>query len=182
MPNSGTHIALGPFVLGVDLSSHCIDFAKVDENHNQVIWSRCHLDGKTAWDRTLTIGNLRADGLTFDDVYLVAIEAPYGRGQAGTQAILNRVVGAVAAVLPPRLRTPSTCWIVRPDEWKNGLGLKVKPTAQNVARFLEPVNPWEQIPDDQNARDAACLALWARDVNAQGIAAALNPPTERTAA
>jgi hypothetical protein len=164
----GTRIALGPFVLGVDLSSHCIDFAKVDENHNQVIWSRCHLDGKTAWDRTLTIGNLRADGVTFDDVYLVAIEAPYGRGQAGTQAILNRVVGAVAALLPPRLRTPSTCWIVRPDEWKNGLGLKGKPTAEDIARLLEG-----DIPDDQNARDAACLALWARDTNAKGIANAL---------
>ena len=171
---------LGPFVLGVDLSSHRIDFAKVDENENKVIWSRCHLDGKTAWDRTLTIGNLRSDGVTFDDVYLVAVEAPYGRGLAGTQAILNRVVGAVAAVLPPRLRTPSTCWIVRPDEWKRGLGLKAKPTADDIARLLEPAQG--RIPDDQNARDAACLALWARDVNAQGIAAALNPPTERTAA
>jgi hypothetical protein len=168
-----TRATLGPFVLGVDLSSHCIDFAKVDENENQVIWSRCHLDGKTAWDRTLTIGNLRSDGVTFDDVYLVAVEAPYGRGQAGTQAILNRVVGAVAAVLPPRLRTPSTCWIVRPDEWKRGLGLKAKPTHQDVARLLRPQYDWEQIPDDQNARDAACLALWARDTNAAGIAAAL---------
>jgi len=164
---------LGPFVLGVDLSSHSIDFAKVDENHNTANWSRCLLAGDNAWTRTLTIGNLRADGVTFDDVYLVAIEAPYGRGQSGTLAILNRVVGAIAAVLPPRLRTPSTCWIVRPDEWKNGLGLKAKPTAEDVARLLEPASSWEQIPDDQNARDAACLALWARDTNAKGIEQAL---------
>jgi hypothetical protein len=163
-----TLITQSPCVLGVDLSSHQIDFAKVDENENTCRWSRCILEGKDAWSRTLEIGNLRGDGLTFEDVYLVAIEAPYGSNQAGTQAILNRVAGAIAAVLPPRLRTPSTCWCVRPDEWKGGLGLKGKPTAEDVARLLEG-----DIPDDQNARDAACLALWARDVNAAGVAAAL---------
>jgi len=166
--DGGTSIAQSPCVLGIDLSSHAIDFAKVDENNNTCLWSRCHLQGKDAWTRTLEIGNLRADGLTFDNVYLVAIEAPYGRGQAGTNAILNRVVGAIAAVLPPRLRTPGTCWIVRPDEWKSGLGLKAKPTAEDVARLLDG-----DIPDDQNARDAACLALYARDTNAAGIAKAL---------
>jgi hypothetical protein len=173
MPLSLPNLPLSPCVLGVDLSSHAIDFAKVDENENTCRWSRCILEGKDAWTRTLSIGNLRGDGITFEDVFLVAIEAPYGRGQAGTNAILNRVVGALAAVLPPRLRTPGTCWCVRPDEWKQGLGLKGKPTADDVARLLEPAHDWEAIPDDQNARDAACLALWARDLNAAGIAAAL---------
>jgi len=47
----GTHTTLrGPFVLGVDLSSHCIDFAKVDENTDTAIWSRCHLHGNNAWE------------------------------------------------------------------------------------------------------------------------------------
>lgn len=165
---SGTRFPLSPCVLGVDLSSHQIDFAKVDENENVCRWSRCILEGKDAWSRTLGIGNLRADGVTFEDVYLVAIEAPYGRGQAGTNAILNRVVGALAAVLPPRLRTPGTCWCVRPDEWKQGLGLKGKPTVEQVAQLIDG-----DIPDDQNARDAACLALWARDLNAAGVAKAL---------
>lgn len=159
--------------LGIDLSSHALDFAAVDENTNRVRWSRCLLTGANAWERTLDIGNMQQDSLTFDGCYLVAIEAPYGSGQSGTQAILNRIVGAIAAALPARLRVPERCWIVRPDEWKNGLGLKAKPTQEDVARLLQPLHEWEQIPDDQNARDAACLALWARDVNAQAIAAQL---------
>lgn len=162
-----------PCVLGIDLSTRAIDFAYVDENSDAATWSRCLLDGPDAWARTLEIGELRHDTLTFEDVYLVAIEAPYGRGRAGATSLLNRVVGAIAASLPKQLRTPERCWIVRPDEWKRGLGLPAKPTADDVARLLKPLHAWETIPDDQNARDAACLALWARNENARGIEEAI---------
>lgn len=169
----GTELSSPMTTLGIDLSSHAIDFAAVDENKDSVRWSRVLLTGANAWARTLDIGNLSRDDLTFDGVYLVAIEAPYGRGQSGTQAILNRVVGAVATALPSHLRVPERCWIVRPDEWKNGLGLKGKPTREDIARLLRPMHAWEEIPDDQNARDAACLALYARNLNANAIAAQL---------
>jgi hypothetical protein len=171
----------GPFVVGIDLSSKQIDFAYVNENEDKAHWSRCILDGRTAWERTLSLGNIVNDALTWDQVYLVAIEAPYGRGQAGTNAILNRVVGAIAGNLPASLRRAERCWIARPDEWKRGLGLKAKPTRDDVQRLLQPAYPWEQIPDDQNALDAACIALWARNENARGIAAALNPPKGQAA-
>lgn len=163
----------GPYVLGIDLSSHAIDFAYVDETEDTFYCTRGILEGEKAWDRTLTIGNLRNDSIAFENVYLVAIEAPYGRGQSGTLAVLNRVVGALTAVMPARLRQPERCWIVAPHEWKNGLGLKGKPTREDVRRLLRPAHHWESIPDDQNARDAACLALWARNTNARGIAAQL---------
>ena len=161
-------------VVGIDLSSRAIDLAYVDENENTARWSRCHLTGAGAWARTLSIGNLHGDSLIFEDVYLIAIEAPYGRGQAGTQAVLNRVVGAVAASLPAELRQPERCWIVRPDEWKRGLGLSGKPSRTAIEQLLRPMHDWEQIPDDQNARDAACLALWARDTNARAVREALS--------
>ena len=173
----------GPFVVGIDLSSKQIDFAFVDENEDTVHWMTGVLEGQGAWERTLTIGNMHDlnQGI-WESVYLVAIEAPYGRGQSGTLAILNRVVGAVASSLPPHLRKLERCWIARPDEWKRGLGLKAKPTRDDVAARLRPRYAWEQIPDDQNALDAACIALWARNENARGIAAALNPPTGKAAA
>lgn len=160
-----------PSVLGIDLSTKQIDLAYVDENRDTVQWRRLILEGKDAWARTLTIGPLRDDQFAFQDVYLVAIEAPYGTGQPGTQALLNRVAGAIAASLPAELRTPERCWIVRPDEWKNGLNLKGKPTTADVARLLEPVHGWDHL--DQNAFDAACLALWARNANRAAIEAAL---------
>jgi hypothetical protein len=168
-------------VVGVDLSSKALDLVKLDESSNRAEWVRVELAGKTAWERTLNVREKLRDYSHlgwWDDVYLVAIEAPYGRGQAGTQAVLNRVVGAVAASLPARLRTPERCWVVRPDEWKQGLGLKAKPTAEDMRRLTEGKERlWTSLPDvydeagRQNGRDAYCLAMWARDTNARAVAA-----------
>lgn len=154
-------------VVGIDLSSRAIDFAKIDETTQLTLWTRVELPGTDAWQRTLAIHTNMPPGWYWDDVYLVAIEAPYGRGQPGTQAILNRVAGAIAASLPAKLRAPGRCWIVRPDEWKRGLQLKGKPTRSE----LEALVDFDGDLDDQNARDAACIARWARDENG-GVAAA----------
>lgn len=155
------------WVVGIDLSSRAIDYARLDETGSELRLDRSELPGKDAWARTLALAAYtRAPGWYWDDVYLVAIEAPYGRGQAGTNAILNRVVGVLVATLPPQLRTPERCWIVAPHEWKKGLGLKGKPTIEETrAFFLQDIT-------DQNARDAACIALWAREENERGVSAA----------
>lgn len=166
-------------VVGVDLSTRALDLVKLDESSNRAEWVRCELEGKNAWERTLKVRRAIVSGVPsrghgkgmryrvesswWDDVYLVAIEAPYGHGSD----LLNRVVGAVAASLPARLRVPERCWIVRPDEWKRGLGFSGKPGYKDVG-LLSDAEFWN---DDQNARDAYCLALWARDENAKGVAA-----------
>ncbi len=183
-------------VVGIDLSTKAIDLVKLDEDSNRAEWVRCELDGADAWARTLgirgalpdvRIGWPRGHGGWWEDVYLVAIEAPYGRGQPGTSAILNRVVGAVAASLPAHLRAPERCWIVRPDEWKNGLGLKGKPTWGDIDALIGETFAWtnhvgllsELVTRTysqgivQNARDAYCLAMFARDQNAAAIAKAV---------
>ena len=116
----------------------------------------------------------------FEDVYLVAIEAPHGRGEAGTQAKLNQVAGAIVARLPRQLREPNRCWLVRPDEWKTGLGLKAKPTDEDVRRLcpdhvIHSASANQPLPAGdawQNVLDALCLALWARTVNQQAVEAA----------
>lgn len=156
-------------VVGIDLSTKAIDLVKVDETGNAGHWWACHMEGQKAWDRTLAIPSVMPDSDYWADVYLVAIEAPYGRGQAGTTALLNRVVGAVMASLPTPLREPERCWIVGPHEWKNGLGLKAKPT--NEWFFENAPGGFWYVDWPQDAKDAYCLARWARDMNARGIAA-----------
>jgi hypothetical protein len=169
--------------VGVDLSSKALDLVKLSEDSNRAEWVRCVLAGKTAWERTLNVrgalipgcwGRELAESSFWDDVYLVAIEAPMGF-RSNT---LDRVVGAVAASLPARLRTPERCWVVRPDEWKKGLGLRAKPTAEDMRRLTDGKERfWTSLPDvydeagRQNGRDAYCLAMWARDTNARAVAA-----------
>lgn len=94
---------------------------------------------------------------------------------------LDITLGAIAATLPRALRSNERCWIVGPHEWKTGLGLKAKPTGEDVTR-LAPTHtitvaspsspPLPTEPGWQNGLDAYCLALWARNTNAQAIAAA----------
>lgn len=163
-------------VVGIDLSTKALDLVALDENTNRAEWVRCELPGAKAWDRTLAIREQLPPREWWQTVYLVAIESPYGSGQPGTLAKLSQVVGAVAASLPARLRVPERCWLVRPDEWKGGLGLKAKPTETDLFR-IAPGNTFyaaefpEGWEDDQNRRDAFCLAMWARDTNAKGVAA-----------
>jgi hypothetical protein len=156
-------------VCGFDLSSKAVDIVCLDAESNRAEWLRVELVGSRAWDRTLALREAMPGPSWYEErgVFLCAIEAPYGRGQAGTQAVLNRVVGAVAASLPARLRTPERCWVVRPDEYRTGLGLKGKPGYKDVG-LLSGGEFWN---DDQNARDAYALAMWARDTNAKAVAA-----------
>lgn len=182
-------------VLGVDLSSFALDLVALDEDTNRAEWRRVVLpparkkSPTPAWERLLALPSLMPHHSWYEDIFLVAIEAPYGSNQGGTQASLNRTVGAVAASLPSDLRVPERCWIVRPDEWKRhcGIGAKAKPTWDDLAR-LTPAGTWlvqeadvastsafhggTHLPEDdrwQNARDAFCLAHYARETNALAV-------------
>ena len=164
-------------VVGIDLSSFAVDLVRLDETENNAEWERVTLVGKIAWDRTLELPEAMPAASWYDDVYLVAIEAPYGSRQPGTTAILNRIVGAIVATLPSALRVPERCWIVRPDEWKTELALKKKPTTEDIERLLPGLTIqgpqttlFLQGPQDQ--WDALCLALYARRVNARAVALA----------
>ena len=167
-------------VVGIDLSTKALDLVKLDETTNRAEWVRCELHGKTAWERTLSVRwGIVIDpaspfgGNWWSDVYLVAIEQPMGRGKVGSTSVLNRVVGAVATSLPAHLRDPAQCWLIPPHEWKAGLRLKSKPTFDDIDRFAGTIDRQTgEIANDANARDAYCLAMYARDLNAKGLAAA----------
>ncbi len=161
-------------VLAVDLSSKCLDLVKLNEDDDRAQWKRCPLEGKTAWERTLTIPDVMPPTTWLDDVYLVALEAPYGHGSD----LLNRVVGAIAASLPAALRKPERLWIVRPDEPRaaHGIPRRQKPSFEDIGRIAPDggidAPDGVQTADWQHALDAYLLAYWARAVNARAVEAA----------
>jgi hypothetical protein len=171
-------------VVGIDLSTKCVDLVKLDETTNAAKWVRCELTGKTPWDRALDVRismahlNPSAPLDFWQDVYLIAIERPVN----DQKRVLRLIQGAVAASLPARLRQPHCCWEVHPSTWKAGLGLKSKPTVDEVRAMVDSFDiglPPKGTPASgkaftaafQNALDAYCLALYARTENAKGVAA-----------
>ena len=163
----------GPFTVGIDLSSRAIDLVRLDENQDEAEWRSVNLSGADAWTRTLDLRGNMPTSLWWDEVYLCAIEKPFGPSRRA-QSVLMRVQGAILASIPSHVEL----WEVDPATWKKALGLKQseKPS-------------WSAFPPsffddywDQNARDALGVALYARDENARGVAAALNHPTGKAAA
>lgn len=157
-------------VLGIDVSSHAIDMVLLDEDSNQAQWTRHELKGKTAFDRLRDIPLRMPKWGWYEDhgIYLIAIEAPYGRAQAGTLAKLSRVFGAVVACLP---RALDPVWEVPPHDWRRELGVPGNaPKTVCAARCIElgAYPEWA----DQNAFDAFAVARYAREVNRRGIEAA----------
>jgi hypothetical protein len=159
-------------VVGIDLSTRAIDLVRLGESIDLATHMRISLEQASkrasAWERTLGLPALMPEASWWDDVYLVAIEAPYGASTGGV-AVLNRVVGAIVASLPRALQRPERVWAVRPDEWKTRLGLKAKPSADDIARL--GLRMLGEHADTQDARDALCLAYFARELNASGLAA-----------
>lgn len=157
-------------VLGIDLSSYVVELVKLDETTDEATWTRVALEGKTAFDRLRALPAAMPTPSWFDDVYLAAIEYP----TPDQQRILRLFEGAIAALIPPRIQV----WEARPSEWKAGVGLKQKPTCDDLDQLCPdgwqitgPPGLYMDTPEAQNGRDAYCIALWARTLNRRGIAA-----------
>lgn len=154
----------GPFVVGIDLSSRAIDLVRLDENDDTADWLSIPLIGANAWDRTRTIADAMPRATWWENAYLVAIEQPFGPSRLA-QSVLMRAQGAILASIP----NGRPVWEVRPEVWKKHIGVhpRHKPSWSSFPPSLFD-EYW-----DQNARDALGVALYARDTNAAGIAAAL---------
>jgi hypothetical protein len=107
----------GPAVVGIDLSSKAIDLVRIDENNDEAEWISVPLAGKTAWDRTRQIGRLMPSSSWWDDVYLCAIEQPFGPSRRA-QSVLMRAQGAILAAVPDRVEV----WEVTPDSGRSTSG------------------------------------------------------------
>jgi hypothetical protein len=164
-------MAVGPFCVGVDLSTHAIDLIRLDENTNKAEWVHLELIGPNAWERTRAVRYAMPTRSWWDDVFLVAIERPMGFASGA----LARVQGAVLASIPETV----TAWDVQPQTWKAALGIKAR--TKPVWADFPPVRldashggVWDGTGAiAQDALDALGVALWARDLNAAGIAKAL---------
>lgn len=147
--------------LGIDLSSRAIDLVLLDENQQRAQWQRVELDGATAFDRARDIAEKMPQPGWYEahGVYLIAVEEPMGF----QSRVLYRVQGAILACLPD-----VPVWEVRPAAWKNALGLKQteKPNGTDFPGMHTAVH--EAWPQD--ALDALGVALYARDLNAAGVA------------
>ena len=162
----------GPWCVGIDLSGRSVDIVRLHESHDYAERGQRVLTGATAFDRLLDI-EMPSSGW-WSDVYLAAIEMPESRFRVSLRAQLP-VYGAVCARIPSSI----TLWSVSPADWKRPLALGAKkPTAASFPPELAAcAADWPQ-----DALDALGVALYARDENARGIAAALNPPTGKAAA
>lgn len=150
--------------LGIDLSSRAIDLVLLDENQQRAQWQRVELDGATAFDRARDIPNKMPQPGWYDahGVYLIAVEEPMGF----QSRVLYRVQGAILATLPD-----VPVWEVRPAAWKNALG--IKQTEKPTWADFPGMTSWDGFDAfgwPQDALDALGIALYARDVNARGIA------------
>ena len=167
-------------VLGIDLSSFNVDLVAIDETTDFASWARLELgsDKVHALDRLRQVPVLMPTTSFYDDIYLVAIEEPYGSNQAGTQAKLNRVLGAVLACIPQEVQV----WTVMPGDWRKALGLPGNASKEEAALAVcalrqdelvrwnvehWPHREWEVWPQD--ACDAYAVARCARDRNARAV-------------
>lgn len=157
-------------VLGIDVSTKAIDLVLLDENSDQATWDHLELRGATAFDRLRDIPLRMPKWGWYEDsnIYLIAIEAPYGRAQAGTLAKLSRVFGAVIACLP---RALDPVWEVPPHDWRRELGVPGNAPKQACAERCVELGAYPAWAD-QNAYDAYAVARYAREVNRRGIEAA----------
>lgn len=163
-------------VLGIDLSTFAVDLVKLDETTNQAEWRRVELEGGNALERLMSVQKVMPSWSYYDDCYLAAIEIPYGRGQSGVLAKLNRVFGAIVASLPLGLHL----WEITPQAWRKELGLKGNATKQEAARavwrLMSVIDPLtsgntSEMAWPQDALDAYAVAYYAREQNRRGIEA-----------
>jgi hypothetical protein len=155
-------------VLGIDFSSHAVDLVLADENRDRAEWLRVDLIGGKAFDRTREVRqSMPAAGWYTDHgVYLIALERPFSSSRNDA---IRLVQGAVLACLPRRIEV----WEVTQQQWKPRLGLKQreKPTVADLQRAYPDLTIDAGWPQD--ALDAAAMAFWARDLNAEIISGAL---------
>lgn len=157
-------------VLGIDLSTKAVELVLLDETDNRASWDHLELEGADALARLRDLPRRmpRWASRWYEDagVYLVAIEAPYGRGQGGTEAKLNHVLGAIVACIPPAI----PIWLVAPHEYRAHLELAGNAPKELVRQAVLELGAY---PDwTQDACDALAVAHYARDINHRGIQAA----------
>jgi hypothetical protein len=160
-------------VLGIDLSSRALDLVLVDEHDAGAHWDRLPLpqcDTKVELARAVKDATPWPRWFENHGVYLVAIESPMGQNRQAIAALYT-VLGALVARLPYELPT----WLLRPSEWKLGIGLPgnlatSKKGSERLKAWALEHHGEADWPTD--AYVALAVAYVAREMNAKALVAA----------
>ena len=166
-----TRLLAGPFVVGIDISTRAIDLVALDENEDKATWRHITIDGPDAFTRCRRIADIATFGPMFDNAYLVALERPFIRKG---QDVIRLAQGVLLGRIPSRLPV----WEVPVSQWKNHAKIPMRAKPDDTTF---PDVEWALPVEHQDTYDALGVALYARDTNAAGIAAALNPPKGQAA-
>jgi hypothetical protein len=154
--------------VGIDLSSRAIDLVRLDEDNDEAAWTRIELAGGNAFERTRSIPVSMPHGSFWDDVYLCAMERPFVRFG---QDVIRLAQGATLACVPRNVEV----WEVAVSQWKKHMSIPIrdKPSWDRFPMSFQRMN-WPQ-----DALDALGVAIYARETNADGVAAQLPPKPVR---
>jgi hypothetical protein len=162
-------------VLGIDFSSKALDLVLLDENSDVSRWDRLPLPecfSKVELARAVADAMPGPSWFQHHEVYLVACEEPMGQNRQAIAALYT-VLGALVTSMPREL----PIWLLRPAEWKAGVGLPgnlktSKGDGQSQLRSWA-VAHGASVEWPVDACVALALAYTAREQNAAAIAKAL---------
>lgn len=160
-------------VVGIDGSTFHLDLVKLDIDSDRAEWTRHSLPNeRLAWDRIQAARSLPLGGTYWDDVCLVGVEQPAGRGDS--PLLISFTLGVLLAHVPERIPVLR----LMPSEWRRHCGLKGNATKEQVQTWAElkrldaaPRGEWEYPVTravqvwPQDACDAYAIAYAARAIN-----------------
>lgn len=155
-------------VAGIDVSSRAVDIVAVPLDPDIIAapaWEHHEFVGANAIERATIAPDVIPRGTFWDNVAEVAIERPYGPG-GDTLFALHLMVGAVAAALPARLRPPL---FLHPSQWRKAAGISGRASKEDVARYAVSHSGLLTDAWTQDACDAYCIAIAARNLNLERL-------------
>lgn len=147
-------------VVGIDGSTFHLDLVKLDLDSDRAEWTRHSLPNeKLAWDRIQAARALPLGGTYWDDVCLVGVEQPAGKGDS--PLLISFTLGVLLAHVPERIPVLR----LMPSEWRKACGLPGNCSKEDIAFFCG-LN-WDNVPENilQDGCDAYAIAYAARAIN-----------------
>lgn len=153
-------------VVGIDGSTFHLDLVKLDLDSDRAEWTRHSLPSeKLAWDRIQGARSLPLGGTYWDDVCLVGVEQPAGKGDS--PLLISFTLGVLLAHVPERIPVLR----LMPAEWRKACGLPGNCSKAVVSLFFESKTfeadraLYRATINCQDARDAYAIAYAARSIN-----------------
>lgn len=179
-------------VVGIDGSTFHLDLVKLDLDSDRAEWTRHSLPNeRLAWDRIQAARALPLGGTYWDDVCLVGVEQPAGRGDS--PLLISFTLGVLLAHVPERIPVLR----LMPSEWRRHCGLPGNCPKEQAASWADSrmqqadgsgINDsaYRFTKADMtpvlDAYDAFCIAYAARAINESAASVAEGNQTQEETA